>query len=116
MITLGIIGCGYWGPNLVRNFHGIPGARVKTVSDLRPGRLESIRGSYPQIATTHDHADVIGDAEIDAVVIATPVETHHALAVEALEARTLRGTVPAQLDPEPSDPSSSRPVPMEAAP
>jgi predicted dehydrogenase len=86
LTTLGIIGCGYWGPNLVRNFHGIPGVRVKTVSDLRPGRLESLRASYPQIATTLDHADLIGDPEIDAVVIATPVETHHGLAVEALEA------------------------------
>lgn len=84
MITIGIIGCGYWGPNLVRNFRGIPGARVKTVSDLRTGRLESIRGLYPDISTTLDHGELLGDPEIDAVVIATPVETHFSLASEAL--------------------------------
>lgn len=86
MVTIGIIGCGYWGPNLVRNFGGIPGARVKTVSDLRAGRLEGIRQNYPGVETTLDLNDIINDAEIDAVVIATPVETHHAIADQALRA------------------------------
>lgn len=86
MVTIGIIGCGYWGPNLVRNFSGIPGARVKTVSDLRTGRLEGITQNYPGISTTTEFQQVIDDTEIDAVVIATPVETHFALAEAALRA------------------------------
>ncbi|MEO5930587.1 MAG: Gfo/Idh/MocA family oxidoreductase [Candidatus Kapaibacterium sp.] len=86
MITLGIIGCGYWGPNLVRNFHGIPGARVKTISDLRPGRLEGILESYPTLETTLDYQSILNDPEIDAVAIVTPVETHYPLAEEALRA------------------------------
>jgi predicted dehydrogenase len=91
LTTLGIIGCGYWGPNLVRNFHGIPGANVKTVSDLRPGRLESLKGSYPQIGTTLDYRQIIDDPEIDAVVIVTPVETHYALAEKPLTRNSREG-------------------------
>lgn len=86
MVTIGIIGCGYWGPNLIRNFGGIPGARVKTVSDLRAGRLEGIRQNYPGVETTLEYREIINDPEIDAVVIATPVETHFPLAAEALRA------------------------------
>ncbi len=86
MVTIGIIGCGYWGPNLVRNFSGIPGARVKTVSDLRTGRLDGIIQTYTGIATTTDFQEVIDDPEIDAVVIATPVETHFSIAEAALRA------------------------------
>jgi predicted dehydrogenase len=86
VVTLGIIGCGYWGPNLVRNFNGIPGARVKTVSDLRVGRLDSIRESYPELNTTTDYQSVIDDEEINAIVLATPVDTHHRLGEQVLRA------------------------------
>ncbi|MBS1912139.1 MAG: Gfo/Idh/MocA family oxidoreductase [Bacteroidetes bacterium] len=84
MVTLGLIGCGYWGPNLVRNFRGVPGARLKTVSDLREGRLASILDSYPDLHTTTQFTEVLDDPEIDAVAIATPVDTHVALVSEAL--------------------------------
>jgi predicted dehydrogenase len=86
LTTLGIIGCGYWGPNLVRNFHGLPAARVKTVSDLRPGRLDFIRENYPDIETTSDFETIINDPEIDAVAVVTPVTTHREIAELALRA------------------------------
>src|SRR5512133_793008 len=85
-VTLGIIGCGYWGPNLVRNFHGLPGASVRTVSDIRPGRLEFIRSQYPEIATTDDYRDILRDSAIDAVAIVTPVTSHREIAEEAMRA------------------------------
>jgi predicted dehydrogenase len=84
LTSIGIIGCGYWGPNLVRNFHGLPGARVLSVSDLRPGRLDLIRESYPDIDTTNDYRTIIDDPRIDAVVVVTPVTTHRMIAEEAL--------------------------------
>jgi len=86
LVTIGIIGCGYWGPNLVRNFMGIPGARVKTVCDLRTGRLESIQENYPEVGITTDYQSVIDDEEINAVVIATPVDTHYRLGEQVLRA------------------------------
>jgi predicted dehydrogenase len=84
LTSIGIIGCGYWGPNLVRNFHGLPGARVLTVSDLRPGRLEFIRENYHDIDTTDDYRSILDDPRIDAVVVATPVTTHRQIAEEAM--------------------------------
>jgi predicted dehydrogenase len=80
LTTVGIIGCGYWGPNLVRNFSGLPGVRVKYVSDLRPGRLQFISENYPDVITTEDYSAVLDDAEVDAVVVATPVTTHRQIA------------------------------------
>lgn len=84
MIRIGVIGCGYWGPNLVRTLSETDGASVVRVSDLRPGRLEFIARRYPAIATTSQAEDILTDASIDAVVIATPPDTHCALALEAL--------------------------------
>jgi predicted dehydrogenase len=84
LTSIGIIGCGYWGPNLVRNFHGLPHARVLTVSDLRPGRLEFIRENYPDVETTDSHQSIIDDPRIDAVVVVTPVTTHREIAEQAL--------------------------------
>lgn len=86
MTTIGVIGCGYWGPNLVRNFDGLPDARVKTVSDLRPGRIEYVQKNYPSIITTFDYQDILDDPEVDAVVIVTPAETHYTIASAALAA------------------------------
>lgn len=84
MIRIGIIGCGYWGPNLVRVFNELEGATVVRVSDLRPGRLENIARRYPGVQTTAHSHDVLSDVSIDAVVIATPPDTHCTLALEAL--------------------------------
>jgi predicted dehydrogenase len=86
IINVGVIGCGYWGPNLVRNFSEIPGAKVKTVSDFRLDLLTKMQARYPTIEITTDCKDIFNDPEIDAVAIATPVSTHYNLALAALQA------------------------------
>jgi len=86
MINIAIIGYGYWGPNLVRNFNAIEGCQVKWVSDLRPQRLEMIPRQYPQVKVTDNVEDIFSDPETDAVVIATPVHQHYPLALKALHA------------------------------
>jgi predicted dehydrogenase len=85
-IRFAIVGLGYWGPNLVRNLHELPGAEAVVVCDLEPQALESIARRYPAIETTTCYADVLADDRIDAVVIATPVSTHFPLADAALDA------------------------------
>jgi predicted dehydrogenase len=85
-IGVGVIGYGYWGPNLVRNFVEVSGAEVVAVADLDPRRLEQLKTRYPLINTTQDHRALLTDPRIEAVAIATPVATHFRLAQEALRA------------------------------
>ncbi|HOO76633.1 MAG TPA: Gfo/Idh/MocA family oxidoreductase [bacterium] len=84
-IGVGIIGYGYWGPNLVRNFAELDGAELIIVGDLRRERLELARKRYPKLAVTVHADEVIEDPRVDAVVIATPVATHFDLALKALK-------------------------------
>jgi predicted dehydrogenase len=86
MVRVGVIGYGYWGPNLVRNFNDIPGSQVVAVSDLREDRLANLRSRYPAIKATNNAMEIFADSTIDAVVIATPVSTHFSLAMQALHA------------------------------
>jgi predicted dehydrogenase len=86
MIGIGVIGYGYWGPNLVRNFSETPGSKVVVVSDLRTDRLGQLQARYPAIEVTNSHREIITNPDVDAVVIATPVATHFDLAMEALHA------------------------------
>jgi predicted dehydrogenase len=86
VIRVGVIGYGYWGPNLVRNFAEAPGCEMAVVSDLRDARLAQVRRRYPAVATTTDHRDLLKDPSIDAIVVATPVSTHFELASQALAA------------------------------
>jgi predicted dehydrogenase len=86
MIGVGVIGFGYWGPNLVRNFHDMPDSRVLAVSDLRMDRLALAASRYPGIGIFQNPSDLIRSPTIDAVAIATPVSTHYELALEALQA------------------------------
>ena len=86
MIGIGIVGYGYWGPNLLRNFSEVPGCRVVSVSDLRDARLAQVRSRYPAVTTTGSFGDLLVDTRIDAIVIATPVCTHFDLAMQALRA------------------------------
>ena len=86
MIKVGVIGYGYWGPNLVRNFMAAPGSVVARVCDLREERLSSLEKLYPGLKTSTDSAELINDPQIDAVVIATPVSSHFDLALAALRA------------------------------
>ena len=84
MICVGIIGYGYWGPNLVRNFIVQKECKIKAVADLSYKRLENLLQSYPYIKAVLDADEIINDPEIDAIVIATPVFTHFPLARKAL--------------------------------
>jgi predicted dehydrogenase len=86
MINIGVIGTGYWGPNLVRNFVNQSGAQVSWVCDLSSERLRHMDSLYPFIKTTQDFQDLLNDPGLDAIVIATPVSTHFKLAKAALEA------------------------------
>src|SRR6185436_1185116 len=86
MIKVGVIGYGYWGPNLVRNFMAAPDSAVARVCDLREERLSSLGKLYPGLKTCSDSSDMINDPQIDAVVIATPVSSHFDLALAALKA------------------------------
>ncbi|MEO5576964.1 MAG: Gfo/Idh/MocA family oxidoreductase [Gaiellaceae bacterium] len=81
-----VVGLGYWGPNLVRNLHELEGAAVPLVCDLNESALSTIQRRYPAVRTTTDLADVLNDDDIEAVVIATPVSTHHELAAACLSA------------------------------
>jgi predicted dehydrogenase len=86
VINIGVIGYGYWGPNLVRNFSELPGAQVTRVSDFKTELLAKVQARYPSIQVTTDCQDIFADPKIDAVAIATPVSTHFDLALAALKA------------------------------
>jgi predicted dehydrogenase len=86
-IQVAVIGAGYWGPNLVRNFYRIPGTTVKMVADLSDEALTSIKNQYPQVEITHDAKQIALDPTIDLVAVATPVVTHFNLARMMLENR-----------------------------
>lgn len=86
MLTVGVIGCGYWGPNLIRNFVNQERSKVKWVSDLSEDRLNHMVRLYPFLQKTTNYEDIIKDPEVDAVVVATPVSSHFKLAMAALEA------------------------------
>ncbi|MDD5542163.1 MAG: Gfo/Idh/MocA family oxidoreductase [Acidobacteriia bacterium] len=80
---VGVIGCGYWGPKLARNFHGLQGTDLAWVADLRPDRLAHMQELYPEVRTTKNYKELLS-SDIDAVVVAVPVGLHHAVAMEAL--------------------------------
>lgn len=86
MVSIAVIGYGYWGPNLVRNFAETPGARVAAVADLDPARLELVNKRHPGLPTTTDLDSVLRDPSIDAVAVATPASTHFELGMRALQA------------------------------
>lgn len=86
MIKIGVIGYGYWGPNLVRNFAELPGVTVAAVSDLDPKKLETVQRRYPAVKRTTDFQELLRDPDIDAIAVATPVSSHFALGMAALKA------------------------------
>jgi predicted dehydrogenase len=83
-LNIGVIGYGYWGPNIVRNFFAAKDCTVKLVADGRPERLNLLAKIFPAIRGVGDAENIISSSEIDAVVIATPVHTHFGLAKRAL--------------------------------
>jgi len=86
MVNVGVIGCGYWGPNLIRNFSQLETCSLKTVCDLDEGKLTKMKSMYPEVGTTKDYTELLKSNEIDAIAIATSPSTHHKLAKEALQA------------------------------
>ncbi|MGZ4131065.1 MAG: Gfo/Idh/MocA family protein [Actinomycetota bacterium] len=84
MASIGVVGLNYWGPNLVRNFDDL--AELAWLCDLDEERLARLAGRYPQARTTTNLEELLADEAVDAVVVATPVPTHYALAKQALEA------------------------------
>jgi predicted dehydrogenase len=84
MIRVGVIGYGYWGPNLLRNLVKTRDCRVVAVADLDPAKLEKVKLLYPFLEPTTSPDQLLEDTTIDAVVIATPIFTHYGLAKEAL--------------------------------
>jgi len=86
MIRIGIIGYGYWGPNLVRNFAETPGLTVAAVADLDGRQLELVQRRFPAVKTTADFRELLNDPSIDAIAVATPVSTHFELGMAALRA------------------------------
>ena len=99
-LKVGVIGAGYWGPNLIRNFNEAQDADVLAVADLQQQRLAPIQKRYPSVRVTTDHREVLADPKIDAVAIATPISTHRALCEQAFAAgkhvlveKPLAGTV-----------------------
>src|SRR5690349_9750809 len=83
-LSVGVVGCGYWGPNLVRNFRQSPDCNLKVLCDLNEQRLKHMHRLYPELAITHKFEDLLQDSELDAVIIATPVRFHYAMAKAAL--------------------------------
>lgn len=85
MINVGVVGYGYWGPNLVRNFSDNPGTNVFAVCDLSEERLSRAHASYPNIHATKDLDYLLSEPMIDAIVIATPVKSHYSIALASLQ-------------------------------
>ena len=83
---VGVVGAGYWGPNLIRNLAELPGAPLAAVADRDASRLESAKARYPQVRFYGDISELLGDSEVNAVVLATPAELHERHALAALEA------------------------------
>ncbi len=86
MLNIAIVGCGYWGPNIIRNFNALKDCQVKVICDLDQDRLKHLEALYPGVETTTEFDAIVNDAEIDAVAIATPVHLHYEMARKSLEA------------------------------
>ncbi len=86
MVNVGVVGYGYWGPNLVRNFAETPGMRLAAVADLDAKRLEVVAQRFPAVRVTTRLQELLDDPSIDAIAIATPVHTHYELGLAVLRA------------------------------
>ena len=86
IITVAQVGCGYWGPNVLRNFSAQPGCWVKHVVEISPERQAYVRANFPKSQVTNDLDGVLNDSEVDAVIVSTPASSHFELAKQALQA------------------------------
>jgi len=85
-VTIGVVGLGYWGPNLVRNLHELPEAELMWACDSRDDRLQTVLRRYPALQASTRYEDLLNDPQLEAVAIATPVSSHFELASAALRA------------------------------
>ena len=85
-LKVGVVGCGYWGPNLIRNFSSLPDCELKLMCDLNPQRLKHMKSLYPHVEGHMDFDHMLNGAGLDGVVIATSVKTHYRMAKASLEA------------------------------
>lgn len=85
-LNIGVVGCGYWGPNLIRNFNALPECTLKSVCDTDQDRLTLITANYPSVETHTSYEIFLSDPDLDAVVIAVPVHHHYDLASQSLMA------------------------------
>lgn len=83
-LTIGVIGCGYWGPNLIRNFRSLADCRLKAMCDISEARLRHLGAIYPEVRQETDFTRLIADPEIDALVVATAARLHHPIAKDSL--------------------------------
>jgi predicted dehydrogenase len=83
-ICVGVVGCGYWGPNLIRNLSNLSECELKVICDLDVQRLNHLKGLYPKVEISTDFAVVVARPDLDALVIATSAPTHYSMAKQAL--------------------------------
>lgn len=104
MVRIGLIGCGYWGPNIARNFAEISEAELAAVSDLDSSRMEKLLRRYPSIECHTDAEKIIRDESIDGIAVVTSAETHFDLARRALQAgKHVLVEKPLTMDPSESE-------------
>lgn len=84
MLSVAVVGLGYWGPNVARNIAASPRTELRGLCDLDPTRLETVGKGYPSVTLTTELDEIVNDDAVDALAIATPVSTHHAIAKKAL--------------------------------
>jgi predicted dehydrogenase len=83
-VKIGVVGCGYWGPNLVRNFRSMPGCELKTMCDISADRIEHLKRLYPEVKAEMNYQRMLSDRSVDAVAVATSVKMHFPMAKAAL--------------------------------
>src|SRR5215469_5905925 len=83
-IKIGVAGCGYWGPNLIRNFRSLADCQLKVMCDLNTARLEHLKSLYPEVASETSYDRMLNGTNLDAVVIATSVNAHYPMAKASL--------------------------------
>jgi len=85
-VRIAVVGCGYWGPNLIRNFRSLPDCQLSDLCDVSTSRLKHLKSIYPDVTTHTSFDEMLKERELDAIVIATPVHLHHKLAMQCLNA------------------------------
>ncbi|RXK52905.1 Gfo/Idh/MocA family oxidoreductase [Oleiharenicola lentus] len=84
VLNVGVVGCGYWGPNLIRNFRSLPDCRMRTICDASEARLRHLKTLYPEVEAETKFENLLNDTTLDAIVIATPVRHHFPMAKSSL--------------------------------